>query len=173
MNMALIQPVKDSDVLDAERRHAYEEEIERAGMLTNMKGTTLLSLAVHQAYASSYLIKEELVKLLGKRAFAVYAHAISNSSGCLLCSTYFRRELRNLKVDPKDFEPTPREQILMELGLAIGGRKMNLNSDLWGSLKAEFSEQDIVNLVGFGGKMVATNIFNSILEVDLDPYLTV
>lgn len=158
--------------LDAERQQAYDDEITRVGLVTNMKGTILHSLPAHRAYHGSYQIKAELIAPLGKRAFNVYAHAISSASDCLLCSTFFRQALQAEGIAPGAFEPTELEQLLIQLGSHIGQhRTQPLGDALWAQLKARFDERAIVNLIGFGGTMVATNIFNSLLEVDIDSYL--
>lgn len=162
----------DRAALDPQRQQAYDDEITRVGRVTNMKGTILHSLPAHLAYHGSYLIKAELIKLLGKRAFNVYAYAISSGSDCLLCSTFFRQALKAEGIVPGDFEPTEIEQLLTELGSTIGGKRATqLDESLWTRLKAHFDDAAIVNLIGFGGTMVATNIFNSLLEVDIDDYL--
>jgi hypothetical protein len=157
--------------LDPQRQQSYDDEIARVGQVTNMKGTILHSLAAHQAYHGSYLIKAELIKLLGKRAFNIYAHAISSASDCLLCSTFFRKALAAEGISPKDFNPTDDEQLLIDLGSRIGGRAKQLDDAIWARLKQRYDDSAIVNLIGFGGTMVATNIFNSLLEVDMDDYL--
>jgi hypothetical protein len=165
-------PLVDRAALDPERQHAYDDEIARVGRVTNMKATILHSLEAHRAYHGSYLIKAELIRLLGKRAFNVYAHAISSGSECLLCSTFFRQALKAEGVDPRDFVPTETEQLLIDLGSAIGGKRASqLDEDLWTRIRDRFDDTAIVNLIGFGGTMVATNIFNSLLEVDIDSYL--
>jgi hypothetical protein len=159
------------DALDPQGRQSYDDEIARVGQVTNMKGTILHSQAAHQAYHGSYLIKAELIGLLGKRAFNVYAHAISSASDCLLCSTFFRKALAAEGISPKDFNPTEDEQLLIDLGSRIGGRARQLDDAIWTRLKQRYDDTAIVNLIGFGGTMVATNIFNSLLEVDMDDYL--
>ncbi|MCA1326846.1 hypothetical protein [Herbaspirillum sp. alder98] len=167
-----ILTVVDRATLDPEGQQAYDEEIARVGRVTNMKGTILRSLPAHRAYHGSYLIKAELIKLLGKRAFNVYANAISSASDCILCYTFFRQALKADGIDPKDFVATETEQLLAELGSAIGGNRAHqLDADLWRRLRDTFDDTAIVNLIGFGGTMVATNIFNSVLEVDIDDYL--
>ncbi len=42
---------------------------------------------------------------------------------------------------------------------------------LFGRLRSWLSEEQIVALTAFGGMMIATNIFNNALRVDLDEYL--
>jgi hypothetical protein len=157
--------------LDAVGRQAYDEEKARVGLVTNMKKAILHSPPAHQAYLGSYLIKAELIKLLGSRAFNVYAHAISSASDCLLCSTYFRRALAAQNISPASFEPTDEEQLLIDLGSTVGARAKRLDEALWSRLRQRYDERAIVNLIGYAGTMVATNIFNSLLEVDLDEYL--
>jgi len=168
--MARIKLVERA-ALAPQGQQAYDNEIERVGLVTNMKGTILHSLAAHQAYHGAYLIKAELITLLGKRAFHVYAHAISSASDCLLCSTFFRKALAEEGIAPKDFNPTEEEQLLIDLGSRIGGRAKQIDDAIWVRLKQRYDDAAIVNLIGFGGTMVATNIFNSLLEVDIDDYL--
>jgi len=168
--MAKIKLVERA-TLDSQGQRAYDEEIARVGLVTNMKGTILHSLEAHQAYHGSYLIKAELIKLLGKRTFNVYAHAISSASDCLLCSTFFRKALAAEGISPKDFNPSEEEQLLIDLGSRIGGRAKQLDEAIWTRLRQRYDDTAIVNLIGFGGTMVATNIFNSLLEVDVDDYL--
>ncbi len=43
--------------------------------------------------------------------------------------------------------------------------------DLYARLAALFTDEQIVALTAFGAMMVATNVFNNALEVDLDEYL--
>ena len=47
----------------------------------------------------------------------------------------------------------------------------HLGEDLYGRLAVRYGEQQIVELVGFGAIMVATNVFNDALGVPLDDYL--
>lgn len=157
--------------LDEQHQQAYDKENQKVGVVTNMKKTILHSLPAHQAYTGSYLIKAALIEFLGKRTFNIYAHAISSASNCLLCSLFFRKQLIQDGIDPKDFTPTEEEQLLIEVGSRIGNRQLKLGDDIWHQLRQRYSEEQIVNIIGFAGTMIATNIFNSVLEVELDDYL--
>jgi hypothetical protein len=157
--------------LDEVQTTAYDGEASRVGFVTNMKKAILHSPAAHEAYLGSYLIKNELINLLGKRAFNIYAHAISSASDCLLCSMFFRRQLQAEGIKPAEFVPTDIEQLLIDVGSRIGGRQMKLDAEIWARLHAHFDEPAIVNIIGYGGTMVATNIFNSVMEIDMDDYL--
>ena len=46
-----------------------------------------------------------------------------------------------------------------------------MSGDVYARLAAEFTSEQIVSLAAFGAMMVATNVFNNALEVDLDEYL--
>lgn len=161
----------EREQLDDVQKAAYDGEQERVGQVTNMKKAILHSPAAHQAYLGSYLIKNALIELLGKRAFNVYAHAISSASDCVLCSMFFRRQLQADGIQPADFVPTEIEQLLIDVGSRIGGRQMQLDPQIWERLYQHFDDKAIVNIIGYGGTMVATNIFNSFMEIDMDDYL--
>lgn len=161
----------EREQLDDAQKAAYDEEVARVGFVTNMKKAILHSPAAHEAYLGSYKIKNALIQTLGKRAFNVYAHAISSASDCLLCSMFFRRQLQADGIKPAEFTPTDIEQLLIDVGSRIGGRQMKLDAEIWARLHQHFDEKTVVNIIGYGGTMVATNIFNSVMEIDLDAYL--
>jgi alkylhydroperoxidase family enzyme len=46
-----------------------------------------------------------------------------------------------------------------------------VDDDLYARLAERFEAAQIVELVAFGAMMVATNVFNDALRVDLDGYL--
>ena len=102
---------------------AYEEELRRAGRVTNMKAVLLHSLPAFKVFSGWHTVKDEVRAAVGERALSIYSHAISATAGCLLCSTYFRRLLLNEGVRPEDFAPTAEEALLIELGHAIGNRR--------------------------------------------------
>ncbi|PKU22667.1 hypothetical protein [Telmatospirillum siberiense] len=168
--MSIISPV-DPDRLDDQRRQAFQDEVTRVGQVTNMKRAILHSLPAYRTYKEFYALQLATRQLVGERAFNIFAYAISSGSDCLLCSTFFRRLLRESGIDPKDFEPTAVEKILIDIGGAIGRGERALPQETQARLRQHFDEAGIVTLVAFAGTMVATNIFNSVLEIDLDDYL--
>ena len=64
-----------------------------------------------------------------------------------------------------------REALLIELGSAIGNPQDPPAPDLMLRLKQRYDERAIVDLVAYGGTMLATNVFNNMLGMDLDDYL--
>jgi hypothetical protein len=81
--------------LDAATRAAIAEEKGRAGRVTNMKRYLLQSLPAYRLFSDVLPLKSSLRQSIGDRAIAVFSHAISENASCLLCSTYFRRALKD------------------------------------------------------------------------------
>jgi hypothetical protein len=155
----------------SEQEAAYNDEIARVGQVTNMKKAILHSLPAYRTYKGFYELQKAAKDLVGVRAFNVFAYAISTGSDCVLCATFFRRLLKEAGIEPRDFTPTAVEAILLKVGQAIGERRGKLSDSMWQELRQHFDEAGVVTLAGFAGTMVATNIFNSVLEIDLDDYL--
>ncbi|WP_201835769.1 carboxymuconolactone decarboxylase family protein [Microvirga zambiensis] len=154
-----------------EQDAAYDDEVARVGQVTNMKKAILHSLPAYRTYKGFYELQKAAKELVGVRAFNVFAYAISTGSDCVLCATFFRRLLKEAGIEPRDFTPSEIEAVLLKVGQAIGEQRGKLSDDIWQELRQHFDEAGVVTLIGFAGTMVATNIFNSVLEVDLDAYL--
>ncbi len=155
-----------------ENQEAFRREEEVRGKPSNMKATLLHSVPAHRAYMEWYPLWNEVKSLLGLRGAVLYAHAISSTNNCLLCTTYFRKALTDLGLTPDKFEITPEEEPVVQLGYAAARHAQPIDPALWKTLKARFSEKDLVNLVAFAGLMVATNLFNNLVQVDVDDILT-
>lgn len=156
------------ETLTGALRAAWEEEKRVRGHVTNMKRTLLLSGPAYGAYMGWYPLWDELVALVGARAAAIFAHAISSRNGCVLCTVYFRRELMEAGISPEAFAPSADEALLMSLAEAMIEDRNHINDELWDDLSARFDATGVVNIIGFAGMMIAVNTFNSALAVDLD-----
>ncbi|MEZ0168185.1 hypothetical protein [Microvirga sp. TS319] len=165
--VSVVEPGLGSPEQDA----AYSDEIARVGQVTNMKKAILHSLPAYRTYKGFYDLQKAARDLVGVRAFNIFAYAISTGSDCVLCATFFRRLLKEEGIEPRDFTPTEIEAILLKVGRTIGERRGKLSDSVWRELRQHFDDTGVVTLIGFAGTMVATNIFNSVLEVDLDEYL--
>ncbi|MEZ5901497.1 MAG: hypothetical protein R3D51_18615 [Hyphomicrobiaceae bacterium] len=163
------------ETASAELRAAWDSEMRERGRVTNMKRTLLQSEPAYAAYMGWYPLWDELEKLVGHRAAAVFAHAISARNGCVLCTLYFRKELDEVGIAPDAFTTTPDEALLVRLAESMvvesAGHHTSDNEALWKDLKARFSDRDLVNIVGFAGMMMAVNVFNSTLGVEVDKEL--
>jgi len=167
----LISPVDlDDPATPPDVRQAAEAEIARAGRLTNMKSVLLRSMPAFGLFAAVLPLKATLQAQLGVRAVDVYSLAISEGTGCLLCSLYFRRALRGHGVDPAAFAPTPDEASLIALArhLAEARGEGTPPPEPVQALRSRHGEAVALNIVAYGAGMVATNILNTTLGIPID-----
>ncbi|GAB3952308.1 hypothetical protein GCM10028805_34090 [Spirosoma harenae] len=139
--------------------------------ITNMKATLGRSLLAFQVYMQWYPLYEEVKKTLGDRLAYLYAHAISEGSNCPLCTTFFRRIIIDNGEQPENLQLTDHEQKVVDFGSAIAQNKGEISDDLYAPMANQFTEHQLVILIAFAGQMIATNVFNNVLEVNIDEYL--
>ena len=60
---------------------------------------------------------------------------------------------------------------MVEYGRQLAVDPHGVSDELFGRLSARLEPEQVVALTAFGGLMVATNLFNNALRVDLDGYL--
>jgi hypothetical protein len=65
----------------------------------------------------------------------------------------------------------PPEQLLWDLGRAIAKNPHGIDEKIYGDLAKKFDEKQTIQLLAFAGMMVATNLFVTIVKVDLDEVL--
>lgn len=164
-------PLVDSDDATPEQRGAYEDGVQRYGQMTNMKRTLLHSLPAYRALMEWYPLHDTVQPFLGERLATIFAHAISADTDCLICSTFFRRILIDTGDDPDALTLDEREQMVVDYGRALAVPGSRVPDDLYARISAEFTECQIVALTAFGAMMLATNVINNALEIDLDGYL--
>jgi alkylhydroperoxidase family enzyme len=138
------------------------------GRVTNMKRTLARSPVALNALLQWYPLHDAVVPFLGERGASIFCHAISTQSACLICSTYFRRELIDAGYDPDHLVLDPREQTLAEYGRQLVVDANGVGNNLYAQLSTFFTDDQIVDLTAFGALMIATNVFNDALRVDLD-----
>ena len=169
--MTRIGPVDPDTAPEASRALAGAHEAAGARM-TNMKWTAARSPETLAMLLTWYPLFDRIAVFLGERRAQLLAHAISDRNECLICSTYFRRVLVDAGEDPAALQLDDEDELIVELGRVLADDPHGVDDDeLYGRLAARYSEQQIVELVGFGAIMVATNVFNDALGVPLDDYL--
>ncbi len=168
--MSRIEPLA-IDETDPSARTQLEAHIAKYGRATNMKRTLARSPMVLHSYMHWYDLHAEVVGFLGERAAMLFAHAISTQIDCLICSTFFRRWLIQAGENPDALQLTEREQVLIDYGRQLARNANQVSDELFGRLAAQLKADEIVVLTGFAGLMIATNLFNNALKVDLDEYL--
>ena len=167
--MTRIAPADPATASGASRALAEAHEAAGARM-TNMKWTAARSPETLAMLLTWYPLFDRIAAFLGERRAQLLAHAISDRNECLVCSTYFRLILIDAGEDPADLKLDDEDELIVELGRALA-EDPHLDDDLYGRLAACYGEQELVELMGFGAIMVATNVFNDALGVPLDDYL--
>jgi alkylhydroperoxidase family enzyme len=155
----------------ADTRSAFEEGLARWGRMTNMKRTLLHSQASYRVLMEWYTLFDVVKAFLGERLAIIFAHAISAETDCLICTTYMRRILIDWGENPDQLTLDDKGQALVAFGRAIATPANRVPDDIYARIASFFNEEQIVALTAFAGLMVATNIINNVLHVDLDEYL--
>ncbi|HEY2838794.1 MAG TPA: hypothetical protein VGJ26_06585, partial [Pirellulales bacterium] len=168
--MSRISPVS-IDQAPPESRSQLEAQIAANGRVTNMKCTLARSPAALAALMHWYPLYDTVVQFLGKRATTIFVHAISTETDCLVCSTFFRRWLADQGENPDAIALDDREAALADFGRQLARDAHQVSDGLFGRLTLFLNEEQMVALTAFGAMMLATNVFNNALRVDLDDYL--
>jgi hypothetical protein len=168
--MPRIPPVDETSAPPQSRELAAEHAA-TGGRMTNMKWTLAHSPVALDALLQWYPLHDRVAPVLGERRTWLYCHAISTQSDCLICSTFFRRLLADAGEDPDDLRLDELDRLVVELGRRLADDPHTVDDDLHARLAERFDTPQIVELVAFGAMMVATNVFNDALQVDLDGYL--
>ncbi len=165
--MARIQPIEYEEASPAVREQFHYQN-QQNGHITNMKRTLLHSLPGYHALMEWFPLRDAALPIIGERGVNLFCHAISTENQCLLCSTYFRRILIEAGESPDELQLNDREQALVDFGRATAGRPAVLEDEPFARLRGFFTDEQIVVLTSFAALMVATNLINTVLEVDLD-----
>jgi alkylhydroperoxidase family enzyme len=168
--MPRIAPL-DTDSAAPDARAAADAHVRNHARMTNMKRTLLHSLPAFKALMEWYPLRDAVQPFLGERLTTLFAHAISAETDCLICSTFFRRMLIQTGENPERLKLDERETVVLEFGRALAVSPFKVPDEVYQRLQAHFSEPQLVALSAFGAMMVATNVVNNALEVDLDEYL--
>lgn len=170
--MARIEPLATQQI-PPDVKIAFERHVqEYGGRITNMKATLGHSLIAFEAYMQWYPLYSDVEKILGKRMASLYAHSISCAADCPLCSTFFRKIIIDSGETPEKLELTEAEKDVLNFGSAITKHKGNIADHLYNKVAVNYKESEIVILVAFAGLMIATNIFNNVIETEIDEYLS-
>ncbi|MFK4344407.1 MULTISPECIES: carboxymuconolactone decarboxylase family protein [unclassified Paenibacillus] len=164
-----IVPLLQVEDMSPEAKDFYEER-SKNGRITNMVKTLLYSMPSFRAM-EFYPVRNELQKIIGSRAIYFYCYAISTENDCLVCSTYHAKLLRDLNLTFEQFEFTEIEKILIDYGRGLVNNPNHIEDRIYEDLKRHFSNEEIVLITTVGCKMIASNIFNEAMKVDLDEYL--
>jgi hypothetical protein len=164
-------PQIDYATASEEVRQAHDEEVRLRGRMTNMKRTLLHSPEAHRIYAELFTLRAELLPVIEDRAIWIFSHSISKALNSKIPVTFFRRALVNAGFDPDALVLSEEEALLARFGRAIVADSNIVPADIWAALKERYPPKALVDLVAFAGMMIATAVFNNLVDVDFDPEL--
>ena len=168
--MARIAPIDPGDA-EPQARAELEAQLAAHGRLTNMKRTLAHSGPALHALMTWYPLRDRVAGFLGERATTLFAHAISARTDCLICSTFFRRILIEQGENPDALSLDDRERAVVDYGVQLALDANGVRDDLYDRLASFLKPPEILDLTAFGALMIATNVVNNALRVDLDEYL--
>lgn len=168
--MAYVSQVKYENATP-EQLEQFEDQINKYGRITNMKKTLLHHVPSFKALMEWYPLQKEMFKVVGERATHFYSFAISSKNECLICSMFFRKILVDLNIDFETFNFTEEEKTLNDYGRYLVTNPESIPEQLFSTLKQRYSEEEIVLITSFGAMMIATNLINTSLKVELDDVL--
>ena len=168
--MPRIRPVEYADATPAVRA-THDKVVREHGRITSMKRTLLHSPPAFRALMEWYALRDTVQPFLGERLVNLFSHAISTENDCLVCSTFFRQIITESGEDPDRFKLDEREEAVVQFGRHLAKPFARVPDELFARLAATFTDEQIVALTAFGALMVATNVFNNALGVELDGYL--
>jgi len=139
--------------------------------MTNMKWTLAHSPPALDALLQWYPLHAAVSPVLGERRTWLFCHALSTARACLICSTFFRRLLIDSGEDPASLELDEFDELIVDFGRRLGTDPHLVDDALHAKLAERLDTSQLVTLTAFGAIMVATNVFNDALKVELDGYL--
>ncbi len=169
--MPRIDPIETSKAGDSLREAFAKHCADDHARITNMKATLGHSLTAFQVYMQWYPLYRDVQQVIGERMAYLFAHAISLSADCPLCTMYFRKVIIDAGEIPEHLEVNLEEQQLLDFGAAIAANKGIIKDDVFTPLSQRYSEKEMVIFIAFAGQMIATNIFNNVIETRIDDYL--
>lgn len=142
---------------------------------TNTQKTLAHSLPAFEVYIQLHSLFDKVKDVTGKRTAALFAWAVSTASDSALCTSFFRKLIVEGGENPEDITLTDHEKVLLDFGSAISQHKGRIADHIYNSLAPYHNEEEMVLLIAFAGQLIATNIFNNVIETEIDeslsPYL--
>lgn len=164
-------PQIDYATASQEIRDAHDEEVRVRGRMTNMKRTLLHSPEAHRIYAEWFTLRAELLPAISDREIWIFSHSISKALNSKIPVTFFRRAFITNGMDPDALVLSDSEQLLKRFGIAVATDSNSVPEEIWAELKGRYDAKVLVDLVAFAGIMVATAIFNNVVQIDFDTEL--
>ena len=170
--MPRINPVNSKNISPDIRKAFNKHTTEYNTRITNMKATLGHSLIAFEVYMQWYPLYEEVIRITGQRLAYLYAYSISYAADCPLCTTYFRKIIIDAGENPENFIVDEQGQQLLSFGSAMVAKQGYVDDELFNAMKKQYNDEQLVVLIAFAGQMIATNIFNNVINTEIDNYLS-
>ncbi len=169
--MARIAPI-DISTAPASIQVAFQRDSATADpQFRNTKATMGYSLLALNVYTQWYQLFEELAAFLGERKAALLGYAISAANRCEVFTAYFAKRLYVPVEETAPLWIDESEKNIVALGEAIVRHRGIIPDEVYNKVAAVYNSREMVVLVSFAGQMIATNIFNNVIQIDPDQYL--
>lgn len=163
--MPRVNPVQVPNT-NPEINKVYDEFKGRLPM-NNMKLTLLNSPVSFRALAGFHDVLNEVKSFAGEMDANLFCYAISQENDCFVCSEIFRDFLEKNGVDYDSVIFTPRQQALISFGRNVADNPHEVFDDQIEELREFFDEEQLVAVTSLAAMMVASNIINTVLDVEL------
>lgn len=163
--MARVEPVSIETA--AEKIRKTDDEYLRSIKLNGMKRTLLHSTTAFEALSGFHKLCDKAATFLSELDVNLFCYAISDENDCPVCSGIFRSFLDGQGVDLSTLVMTPKQQALISLGRNIADNPHEVYEDQIEEMKEFFTDEQLVVLVSLAAMMVASNIFNTVLDVEM------
>jgi hypothetical protein len=170
--MARIDPVSEKEI-SPRLQKMFDDHVKAYNTrITNMKATLARSPTAFEIYMQWYPLYDELKKVLGERMGYLFAWSVSYASNCPLCTAYFRKIIIDKGEDPEKLELSDAEKTVLDFGSAIAVNQGYVDDEVYNKMSSRFTDKEMVVLIAFAGQMIATNIFNNVIDTRIDDYLS-
>lgn len=163
--MARINPINYSSA--SEKIKALHDEYISKAPMNNMKLTLLNNPVAFKALMGFHDVLAEAKTFLAELDVNLFCYAISFENDCMVCSAIFRKFLDDMGIEFEGMIFTPVQQALVSFGRNVADNPHEVYDDQIEELKEFFTDEQIVVITSLAAMMVASNIINTVLDVDM------
>lgn len=163
--MARINPI-NYNTASEKIKSVYDEYIKKAPM-NNMKLTLLNNPVAFKTLMGFHEVLAEAKKFLGELDANLFCYAISFENDCMVCSAIFKKFLDDMGIEFEGMVFTPVQQALVSFGRNVADNPHEVYDDQIEELKEFFTDEQIVVITSLAAMMIASNIINTVLDVDM------
>ncbi|MBQ5823571.1 MAG: hypothetical protein IIW48_02050 [Clostridia bacterium] len=162
--MARVEPLSTNEAEAKTRK--MSDEYSRSVKLNNMKKTLLHNTVAFDALMGFHKLCDEAKTFLSELDVNLFCYAISFENDCMVCSAIFKSFLDEQGVDFDALIMSPVQQALISFGRNVADNPHEVFEDQIEEMKEFFTDEQLVVLTSLAAMMVASNIVNTVLDVE-------